>query len=528
MRRNKRVRWIITAALVLAAAGGGYAYYRQRAQAAQAAQSSQQTLQTSRVRRGSLVISATGAAEVAPLRQISLGFASGGEVQEVLVGLGDSVKEGQALARIDDLAAQQTLLSAQQAVARARSDLVAAQRSHADLIAPASETKLQEARAAAMAAQQKLDDLTQGATAAALAQAQAALASAEAAYAEAAAYPSPETLRSAELALEQAKNSRWSTQMNRDATCGQRPDSVSCDQAEVSVLNAEISVQKAEMEYASVKAGKTAAEIQDLAAKVAVARQSLADLRANASEADVAAARAQLAAAQESLAELEAGPSESDVAASEQAVRQAELALAQAELNLQSAQHTVAGAALIAPMDGVITAVSVQAGETAGTGGVITLADLSAPLLDIYLDESDMAMVAVGYEVEVVFDAFPEEVFKGRIVRVAPGLVSMSGVRAVYAQATLDATSYAKPQRLLVGMNATVDVIGGRAENALLVPVEALRDLGDGSYAVFVVVNGEPTLRTVEVGLMDLTYAEIKSGLSEGELVSTGLVETRL
>lgn len=527
MRRNRWVRWIIFATLVVAAAIGGYLYYRQRTQGVQAAQSSQQTLQTSRVRRGSLVISATGAAEVAPLREVSLAFSSGGEVQELLVGVGDSVKEGQVLARVDDLSAQQALLSAQQAVERARGDLVAAQQNYADLIAPPSETKLQEARAAVLAAQQKLDDLLRGATAAALAQAQAALASAEAAYAEAVAYPSPETLRSAELALEQAKNSRWSTQMNRDATCGQRPDSVSCDQAQVSVLNAEIAVQKAEMEYANVKAGKTAAEIQDLAAKVAVARQNLADLRAGATEADLAAARAQLAAAQEALAKLEAGPSESDIAASEQAVRQAELALAQAELNLQSARRTLSGTQLIAPIDGVVTAVSVKAGETAGTGGAITLADLSTPLLNVYLDESDMAMVAVGYEVEVVFDAFPEETFKGRIVRVAPGLVSMSGVRAVHAQATLDPSSYAKPQRLMVGMNATVDVIGGRAENALLVPVEALRDLGDGSYAVFVVVNGEPTFRLVEVGLMDMTYAEIKSGLSEGEWVSTGLVETR-
>jgi hypothetical protein len=43
---------------------------------------------------------------------------------------------------------------------------------------------------------------------------------------------------------------------------------------------------------------------------------------------------------------------------------------------------------------------------------------------------------------------------------------------------------------------------------------------------VFVVVDGDPQLRSVEVGLMDLTFAEIRSGLTAGEIVTTGVVET--
>ena len=48
-----------------------------------------------------------------------------------------------------------------------------------------------------------------------------------------------------------------------------------------------------------------------------------------------------------------------------------------------------------------------------------------------------------------------------------------------------------------------------------------------GTYAVFVVDNGQMTLRTVKVGLMDLTDAQITSGLEAGDVVSTGLVETQ-
>ncbi len=71
-----------------------------------------------------------------------------------------------------------------------------------------------------------------------------------------------------------------------------------------------------------------------------------------------------------------------------------------------------------------------------------------------------------------------------------------------------------------------MDVIGGRTENAVLVPVEAVREIGPGEFAVFVMQDGEPKLRIVTVGLMDFTLAEITSGLEAGEMVTTGVVET--
>ena len=57
--------------------------------------------------------------------------------------------------------------------------------------------------------------------------------------------------------------------------------------------------------------------------------------------------------------------------------------------------------------------------------------------------------------------------------------------------------------------------------------MEALRELSPDEYAVFVMENGEPVLRFVEVGIMDFSYAEIISGLEQGETVTTGIVETQ-
>jgi multidrug efflux pump subunit AcrA (membrane-fusion protein) len=115
--------------------------------------------------------------------------------------------------------------------------------------------------------------------------------------------------------------------------------------------------------------------------------------------------------------------------------------------------------------------------------------------------------------------------FTGHVIEVDPSLVTLSGVQVVSTLVQLD--DFAKLQTLPIGLNASVDIIGGSTENAVLIPVEAVQELGPDEYAVFVMENGEPQLRIVEVGLVDFTSAEILSGLEPGEVVTTGVVETK-
>jgi multidrug efflux pump subunit AcrA (membrane-fusion protein) len=77
------------------------------------------------------------------------------------------------------------------------------------------------------------------------------------------------------------------------------------------------------------------------------------------------------------------------------------------------------------------------------------------------------------------------------------------------------------------GSAASVNVVGGRAQNAVLVPIEALHATGDGKYALFVMTNGKLRLRLVEVGVMNLTKAEIISGLKTGDIVTTGVIKIK-
>jgi len=183
--------------------------------------------------------------------------------------------------------------------------------------------------------------------------------------------------------------------------------------------------------------------------------------------------------------------------------------------------------ALLKPSDSTTLAALEDINKILNSSTAVTLLnDLNTPLLEIYIDEADLGSAVVGNEVSISFDSLPDQTFTGHIVYVYPSLTTADNTNVIEALAQIDPASYQVCQELPIKMSATVEIITAKAENVLLVPIEALRDLGNGSYGVFVLNNGVLTLKTVEVGLQDSTYAEIKSGLSEGEVVSTGIVET--
>jgi HlyD family secretion protein len=222
--------------------------------------------------------------------------------------------------------------------------------------------------------------------------------------------------------------------------------------------------------------------------------------------------------AQENLESLQSGPTED-------AILRAELKADQAALALDDARENLAAAELRAPFAGTVVDVTAIPGEHVGTASIITLADLEEPILQFWVEESDMSGVAVGNRVEIIFEALPDDTFTGEVVRVDPALVTVGNTLAVQAWASVDLASH--PANLLGGMNAEVEVISAESRDTLLVPLQALRELGADQYAVFVVQSdGEMVLRPVKVGLMDFVNAEILSGLELGEIVSTGVEES--
>jgi RND family efflux transporter MFP subunit len=199
-------------------------------------------------------------------------------------------------------------------------------------------------------------------------------------------------------------------------------------------------------------------------------------------------------------------------------------ALENAQLALKSAEDNLASTRLIAPISGTLMTFDVAVGNNADSSTTVTIADLSQPYIQVYLDPSDWSNVKVGKDAEVTFDSLPDSKFTGKVAEVDPGLYTSGNTSVVRAFVKLDASNAGFD--LPLGSTASVDVIGGRADNALLVPIDALHPAGD-QFTVFVMQNGKPTLRVVEVGIQDQVSAEIKSGLKLGDVVTTGITETK-
>jgi multidrug efflux pump subunit AcrA (membrane-fusion protein) len=79
------------------------------------------------------------------------------------------------------------------------------------------------------------------------------------------------------------------------------------------------------------------------------------------------------------------------------------------------------------------------------------------------------------------------------------------------------------PATVRAGMTADVTITIATATNVMTVPAAALRGTA-GNYSVLILgADGTPTAQPVEVGLITNTTAEIKSGLSDGQEVVTGV-----
>ena len=108
--RNKWFFFIL--AIVVLLAGGGAWYYYSQVLPAQAPPA-EETVQTTRVRRGDLVITASGTGTLIPSTEVDLGFSAGGVLAEMLVEVGDRVEAGDVLARVDDTDARSEVTQAE-------------------------------------------------------------------------------------------------------------------------------------------------------------------------------------------------------------------------------------------------------------------------------------------------------------------------------------------------------------------------------------------------------------------------------
>jgi HlyD family secretion protein len=463
-RWPKWLRW--TALIVMVALLGGGAYYYIKARQTAAAAATTSTVQTATARSGNLVLEASGTGYLVAASESNIAFEIDGKISEIDVKLGDTVEKGQVLAKLDDANLQYALEEAQLA----------------------------------------LLELT-----------------------------SPEAIANAELAVTTAKSSVITAQAGVNNNQYWQNTALIQDYYS-SYIIAKDNLEKAQDSYDSLNVGEYINNSGEASAyqRLYEAQQTYntayyyyslysqkpTQRQVDEAQATLDLAKAQLTNAQNYLTALTGGTVPSDATGSNmEALRKAQLAVKTAQTNLDDAT-------VYAPMSGIVMTLSGTVGEAISSNTTImTIDDLSKTTIQFYLDASDWTNAKVGYEASVSFDALEGQTFTGKVTEIMPGLVSVSGSSMIEGTAVLDKS--VDEIGLPVGVEAAIDVISGEADNAVLVPVEALHKLSDNSYTVFVMVNGKLTLTSVEVGLQDDTYAEIKSGLKAGDVVTTGVVETK-
>jgi len=453
---------VITWIIILAViAGGVWGVLWLLEQRAQIQSATGDVLRTAQVARDELVITVPASGNVVVNQKANLSFKLPGNVTAVSVAVSDHVEAGQELARLDTANLERAVRQAEIALEQARVNLATLQK-------PAGE----------------------------------------------------EDIRLAELAIQSAAQSLEVARISKEAAEAQ---------ASLSIRSAQDMADKMEEAYEgaidrldemglplSYAAGVTAAYME------AEGNVGITQVK---SEYQIQQIRSQWLSAyqtyrqaQQNLDKLQAGPDADRI-------RQTELQIEQAQLSLEQAKESLANASLIAPFDGIVSAVNIQAGAAAPTGlPAVTLLDTSELYIEVNVDEIDIGKIAVGQMVSVTLDAHPQTTLRGTVERIAATPTTISGVITYKLRVKLAGTG---GLLVLDGMTVSVLIQTEAISDVLLIPNWAVRtDQTSNETYVYRVVDGVPVRTAVTTGARSDTHTVIVSGLAEGTTVAL-VTETR-
>jgi HlyD family secretion protein len=501
------------------------------------------TYQTSSVDRGNVAVTVTATGPISALNVLPLTFKESGQLAQLKVTVGDHVTKGQVLASLDttdlkttleqaqaNLQVQQAALAklkagaTQQAVGVAQASVDSAKSSAADATAAISTSKdtadksVANSQSAVASASTSLATARSGVTTAQdqeakqLASDQTSIANAQKNLAAVQASVSANAPVLAQ-AVEQAKDSLFSSQASRDYTCSH--PGASCTSANASVdaaqtalntanlnvpvgekqgvqqiLTAQSSLDSANATYAN---DKTKGDASVVSAQNAV-KQAQASL--NSAETALAQAQAQAGATVQSaqtsanqaanaLKTAQANYQQAVAPATPEDVQSAEAQVANAQAAVDTAQSNVDSAVMTAPFAGTIAAVNGSVGQwmsggsvaatngsTASATAIFTLMDLSSLQVVSQVNEADISKVKLGDTVNFDVAAFPNKTFTGKVVAMQPVGTTVQNVVNYNVTSTIQSTD--KSSILYPGMTATVTIVAASADNTLLVPNTAI------------------------------------------------------
>jgi len=451
------------------------------------------------VTRGSLMTTISSFGSISMPEQTKLTFGSGGSVNdvytvsEVNVAFGDSVEEGNVLAKLntDSLA---------RAVTQAESDLRTAQ---INLEQATSATNLLKAQASVESAEVSL------------AKAEQELAEAE-----------NSSLSDAETDLENAQRNLETAKLNAELDIAKAEeqfetardawgDFVQENIDLLTTINNSIREQELldDMEEAEknlqIVSENAATSIAKAEMALATAEDALLNtpLDIEQKEAAVASAKATLSQAQDNLAYVEAGHD----------IELLQIKVDNAQVDLDDALDALEAATIIAPYDGIVASVGADVGDEVTANDVIVyLVNTDVVEIDAAVDEIDVASVETGQMAMIELDALTDARLRGSVAAVSPVATSQSGV-VTYGIAV--EVQGADQYDLKEGMSATITIMALDVQDVLLVPSNAIQMTTNGNVVQVVGHDGLTEERVVEIGATNGQMTEIISGLVEGEQV---------
>jgi HlyD family secretion protein len=244
---------------------------------------------------------------------------------------------------------------------------------------------------------------------------------------------------------------------------------------------------------------------------------------------------------------------EHDSARSASSTAQAQMVSSRAALDL--ARQALEDATLHAPISGTVISRPITQGQIitsalSASGGttLMTIADLGRVRMRVYIDEVEMANVRVGETATARVDAFPDHPFDGVIEKIEPQATVTQGVTFFPVLVSVDN----KDGLLMPGMNGEVTIRAADLQNALQVPIDAIRPTNElaplarmfgipidtltnslrrdltagegttgipGRYVVAALPDGSYEMRLVKVGPTDLRVQQVLDGVKQGERV---------
>lgn len=207
--------------------------------------------------------------------------------------------------------------------------------------------------------------------------------------------------------------------------------------------------------------------------------------------------------------------------------------LSQTQAQLEQALDDLSKTQVFAPIDGTVTSLDIEVGETAIASStnvpgssLMTIADPSSILTEVNVDEADIANIELGQQALIYAIAFPDDPVEGVIESIAISAKVAEGEQGRSFAIKIRITD-TKGIELRPGMSCRAEIFTDERDGIIAAPIQAIiidEDLDEDVTRYFSFrKNGDSVERVeVQVGISDDTYQEIRSGLSEGDEIVVG------